>query len=240
MAGLEASSAKPAAAALPQTAQAGPCTPHAGSAATPEQQQQHQQQQQQQPSCAPCQVESCLAALPMMRAEIHGTAQLDQHASSCSAISTMPMPCTIDNGGHNSCGAPQTQLHSSSSAMKMDAGSAQDSHAAEGTVGTAEDEAAGSNQLAGQVQGATGGLAASNGPSGAGEAPGLSRGSGVASEDAALASKGHVQEADGDDILPAAAGCFSEGMYPVGVTTYTQASAFAPTPERAGICVFLP
>lgn len=240
MAGLAAATARPAAAAQPQTGQAGPCTPDAGSAATPEQPQHQQQQQQPQTSCAPSQVESCLAALPIMRNEIYDTVELDEHASKCSAIRSVPVPFSVKHAGHNGCGAHQTQLHSLSSAMEMDADpEAQNSRAEEHSAGTAEQEALGNSQLTGQVQGETGGLAVGNGPSGAEEAPGLCKGSAVASEDASSASKGLVQKADGDNIPPVPAGCFNEGVHPVGVTTYTEASALASTAERAGICVFL-
>ena len=242
MARLEAAHAKPAAAALPQTAQAGPCTPDAGFVAIPEQpqkQQQQQQQQQQQPSCAPSQAEYCHAALPITRNGIQCTAELDGHASGCSAIGTLPTPCTVKNAGYNGSGALQTQLHSLPSAMEMDAGpEAQDRHAEGCTVGAAEEKAIGNRQLEGQVQAETGGLAVANSPSVAGEAPGLSRRSGDSSEDASLANKGPVQEAGGDGVAPVAAGSLSEGMYPVGVTTYTEASASASAAERAGICMF--
>lgn len=231
MAGLEAARVKPATAVLPNTAQGRSCTPEAGSAAMPEPPQ-HQQQQQQQPSCAPSQAENCLPALPIMKAEVHGIAELDQLASGCSAISTLPMPCIVENR-HNGCSAHQTPLHGLSSAMEMDAGrQAQNSHAEECTHGVAARAAVGSNQLAGQ--GETGRLAVGS------EASGLSQDSGIAREDASLASKGLMQEADGDDIAPVAAGFSSEGMYPVGVTTYTEASAFASTAGRASICVILP
>ena len=215
MAGLQASSsARPAAAALSQTPQAGPST--ATDAHTPEWQRQP------------------VRAHPQSPAETAALPTTDEALGNASGH--CPMLRIIKNTEDSSCDAHQTQLHNVSVAMEIDAG-LQSSQGQERPVGASHNRALGSIQLAGQLQGNTGVWAVGDGPSGAVKALGLCKQPGLASHDAPSAVNSFVHEAIGTGVAPEAAGCCSEVMYPVGVTTYTEACFFFSIAWHGGFCI---